>query len=616
MRILNLLTAIFFCLQAYSQEIKEIPIKTSVDEVTVFTESAQITRNKSVQLQAGTSVLKFVGLSPFIQSKSVQARVKGDITVLSVNHQQDFLENLDKPKELVELEDKLKSLSKQIISIETDKEVLEAEIEFLNANRDIGGNQAVSAANLKEATDFYSSRLASLKKRILDHSREISLLRQDAVELRSQINSITSVEDYANGEVLIKIKSDGATRVEIELTYVVSNAGWLPFYDIKAKDIDSPIAMIYKANVRQDTKVDWKNVKLRLSTANPDRSGVQRELRTYYLNYNTAPPSYDRNIDEVSGLVTDQNGEPLPGASVLIEGSTIGTQTDFDGRYSLTVPDRQGSLVFSYIGHETVIKPINRAVINVSMNESMAVLEEVVVARGYSTSPSRALAGSAKGVKIRGASTAIPISQIERQTTVDFEINLPYSVPSTNKTYAVDMVQYNMPANYKYVSIPKIASEAYLIASIVDWEKYNLLEGEANLFFENTYIGKTILDLRYATDTLQLSLGQDKNISIKREKKSDYSSKKFIGSRKEEVRNWKISVKNNKGQRIFLEIIDQIPVSTLDEISVELLERSRGKLDPETGEIKWELVMEPAESEELNLKYSIKYPKNRRLYIE
>ena len=173
-----------------------------------------------------------------------------------------------------------------------------------------------------------------------------------------------------------------------------------------------------------------------------------------------------------------------------------------------------------------------------------------------------------------------------------------------------------MPAEYKYVSIPKAEPSVYLTAGIRDWEKFNLLEGEANLFFENTFVGKTILDPRNASDTLELSLGRDDNIVISRKKITDYSSTKFIGSKKEETRDWVINIKNNKREKVRVEVFDQIPVSTLDEISVELQERSKGSVDKDTGYVKWDLEIGPGQTEELRLKYAIKYPRNKRLYIE
>jgi uncharacterized protein (TIGR02231 family) len=178
------------------------------------------------------------------------------------------------------------------------------------------------------------------------------------------------------------------------------------------------------------------------------------------------------------------------------------------------------------------------------------------------------------------------------------------------------MEVYNLPANYQYFSVPKIDKDAFLIANVVEWEKYNLLEGEANIFFEDTYVGKSLLDVRYASDTLKISLGRDKNVSVMREKAKEFTTKQFIGNKKEETRDWLTTVKNNKSQKINMLIIDQVPVSTIEEIEVEVQKTSGGILNTETGEIKWEFSLEPKEKKEFELKYATKYPKYQNLIVE
>jgi len=124
--------------------------------------------------------------------------------------------------------------------------------------------------------------------------------------------------------------------------------------------------LVYKANVRQDTKVDWNNVKLKFSSTSPDVSGVAPKLKPYYLNYNTLPPVYGSFNNTITGVVTDSNG-PLPGVNVQVKGSTIGTQTDFDGRYTITVPDNNSRLQFSFIGMESQTVFANSPQINLEM---------------------------------------------------------------------------------------------------------------------------------------------------------------------------------------------------------------------------------------------------------
>lgn len=624
MRILVLTLSLLLPFQIFSQNPKELPVTSKVDEVTVFLENAQITRNKQIQLDAGVTQVIFKDLSPFIIPSSVQAKVKGNITVLSVNYKSDFVDKLEKPQRVKDLEKALEDTQESIDEITMENQVINQEIEFINANKRIGGDDGVSVTSLREAADFYRKRILDLNKTLLQNNKKIKDFNERMLDLSNELNSESSVKKYSKGNVVIKIDSKTATKIDVALSYVVKNAGWLPFYDIKAKDINSPIDLNYKANIHQDTKVDWKGVKLRLSTSNPNISGVTPELKTYYLNYGTPPPAYGSAVNQVSGVVMDENGNPLPGATILIKGTTIGTSTDFDGKYNLTVPNGQGVLVFSYVGFDTVEKTITAPIINARMKESSEALDEVVVV-GYGTKrKSMQTSAAVRSIPAetvrkrenREENIPLPVEQVARQTTVEFEIDRPFTIPSDNKTYAVDVAKYEVPADYTYVSVPKVEASAFLTASINDWEKYNLLEGEANLFFENTFVGKSVLDVRYATDTLQLSLGRDKNISIKREQQTNFSSKKFIGTKKEEIRAWKIVVKNNKQQTVPIEIHDQVPVTTRDEITVEVMDKSRGTMNPETGEVIWNIELKPNTSKELNLKYAVKYPKYKRLLVE
>ncbi|WP_166387599.1 mucoidy inhibitor MuiA family protein [Polaribacter sp. 11A2H] len=617
-----LIALCLFFSNTHSQEIVEKKVSTNVNQVTVFLEGAQITRKKTIEVKQGKTILKFSNLSPFIDAKSIQVKAEGNITVFAVNHQQNFIEKLDKQQELIDLEKKLKEVDDKIVLERTYLQILTEELAFLKENRNIGGkNQEVSVTNLKNASIFFGAKLKELKIKEIERNNTLKNLTIESRDLSNQINTISGKKEFPNGEILVKVEAKNNATVNFELSYVVENAGWFPTYDIRAKNVNEPVQLIYKANIKQDTKVSWDNVKLNLSSANPNVSGVAPELKTYFLNYNTRPPVYNRATNEVSGVVLDQNNDPLPGATVLIKGTTIGTSTDFDGKYSITIPNNESSLVFSYLGFISQTKPIQSEVLNIMLEEDSATLDEVVVI-GYGTarkskSITKALQGTVSGLNIRGASSLpVPTVQTENQTTVNFEIKTPYTIKSDNKSYSVDIDTYNLSAFYQYYAVPKIDKDAFLIANISNWEQYNLLEGEANIFFEGTYIGKTLLDVRYATDTLQISLGRDKNVSVKREKVKEFISKNFMGSKKEESRGWNIDVKNNKSQQINMVIYDQVPVSTNDEIKIEVSEISGAKKTPESGEIKWEFTIAPNESKNFILRYLVKYPKNKTIILE
>lgn len=627
MKTINIFLLSLIATNLFSQVIIEKEVKTEVNEVTVFLEGAQVVRKKTVDLTKGQTIIKFTGLSPFIDAKSVQVKAEGVLTVLSVNHQQNYLDKAEKSLELTDLEKKLAVIEDKIKLENTYLSIIKEELSFLQENRNIGGkNDQVSVSNLQQTSDFYSSKLTALKLKEIERNKTLNTLTEQKNDLQNQINLLTNKKNYPTGEILVKADAKQAGNYAIEISYIVGNASWFPTYDIRAKNIEEPIQLIYKANVKQDTKEDWQNVKLKFSSAKPNVSGVAPTLQTYFLNYNSLPPFYRMSANSVSGKVMENNGEPLVGVSVIVEGTTIGTVTDMEGNYSITIPHNATQLTYSYIGYNPQTLPITNNMMHVILEESANALNEVMVI-GYGTkkkSLSNVLQGKMAGIatdksdiKIRGTSSiAIPTAQVVNQTTVDFEIKTPYTIKSDNKNYTVDVEFYDLPAFYKYYCVPKIDKDAFLIAHITNWEKYNLLEGEANVFFEDTYVGKTLMDVRNASDTLEISLGRDKKVSVNREKVKDFITKQFIGSKKEETRSWKTTVKNNKDQAINLIILDQIPVSTNADIEVTAQNISGAKQNTETGEIKWEFELKPTEKKEFELRYSVKYPKNRSLIID
>lgn len=624
----------FFCfsfVSMYAQESSEKQVKSVVSDVTIFFDGAQETRKSSVDLPVGKTLLKFVNLSPFVDEKSVQVKADGEVTILSVNHQKDFLNKQEKSPELISLEAKLKDLQERIKVESTYLEVIQEDMVFLKENRSLSGkDQALSAVALKEGSDFFSQRLTSLKMKNIEHNNTRNELYKQSNAIQNQINALTGKREYSNGEVLVLVESKKPVKVNFEITLMVSNASWYPSYDIRAKNISQPIELVYKANIRQDTKNDWNNVKLKLSSYNPSVSGVAPELKTYFLDYGTVPPIYGKRITSISGRVTNAINEPLPGATIKVEGSGVSTIANAQGYYSLTLPANANQLTFSYIGFNNRTLDITGYVMNASLYENSAKMEEVgidiadleehkvvVEERTSLRMNESAVQNKVKGLNmaIRGASLIPQQEQVEKQISVDFEIKDPYTIKTDNKVVSVDMAILEIPADFQYLSIPKINKEAFLIARIIDWEKYNFLEGEANVFFEDTYVGKTILNVGTASDTLSISLGRDKKVSVLREKVMDFSSKQFIGSKKEETREWKTTVRNNRSEIINMMVLDQVPVSTNAEIEVNVSESTGAKQNQE-GVIEWDFKLEPGKSKVMNLIYKVKYPKNNWLVIE
>lgn len=619
-----------------AQDIPEKKVKSKIKAVTVFLEKAQINRKASVNLPKGKTLLKFTGLSPFIDAKSIQAKSYGSIMILSVNRQLNYEDKTKRSDKIQALIDQKKAIDEKIEMEKTYLEIIVEKKDFLHNNQKISGkNQAVKFTELQQTNQYYGDQMTALILETIKHRKNIQKLNKQKTDIQDKIDHIADKKEYPTGEILVKVDAKKAGTFKFDLNYIVGGAGWFPSYDIRAKSINDPVKLVYKANVKQDTKVDWNNVKLTFSTGNPNISGVAPKLEPYYLDYYSRPKKYLlHGANKVYGVVTEAGtGDPLPGVNIVVEGSTIGTATDFDGKYEIAIPKGGGNLVFSSIGFNSVNLPITSNEMNVSMSESTNRLDAIVInAAGVDVnsndedggSPVSALSGKISGVKIknysekplRQESIEIPMQQIENQVSVSFSIKTPYSVKSNNRALAVTMENYTMPAKYNYMTIPKIEEKAYLIAHISDWEKYNLLEAEANVFFNDTYVGKTLLETRNADDDLEISMGQDPKIDVSRKVIKDFTTRQFIGNKKEENRGWTIRVKNNKKQKVKIVIYDQVPISKLEEIKVSVDELSGATYDEKTGEVKWEFNLSPGKEKTLELKYKVKYPKYRNLVIE
>jgi uncharacterized protein (TIGR02231 family) len=227
---------------------------------------------------------------------------------------------------------------------------------------------------------------------------------------------------------------------------------------------------------------------------------------------------------------------------------------------------------------------------------------------------------SADKMRIRGMhteTTPVIVQQNENQTNVEFNIDNPYTIPSDGKQYLVEINQVSVPAEYQYYVAPKLSTDVFLTAKLTNWNQYSFLPGEANLFFEGTFIGKSLIDTRSTNDTLNLSLGSDKNILVTRTLQKDMTDKQgLLGSTRKETRDWLIMVRNRKSQPVNLLVQDQVPVSQNSAIEVETQEQSGGKTDEATGTVSWSMNLTPQADKKLRLKYQVRYPKNQSVIVQ
>ena len=543
MKKINLLIFLMFIpfLSLHSQIEKEI--KAPIKHITVYPDRAQLSHETTVEIPAGNTILKFVGLSPYIDARSIQAKGFGNFTILSVNHQNNYLENLEDSPEFKNIRNQIEALQLKVEDEKAAISVLKEKEAFLVANRAILVKEtSFTLDQLRSVMDLYTNNMDQVTTTILKKNRLIREYEKQIAALQKQIADRTGKQQLPSGEISVSVTSEKPLSGRMSLAYVVTNAGWYPSYDIRVDDITRPVNIVYKANVFQSSGVAWKDVKLSFSNANPWIAGNVPELDPWFIDY-YIPPSPRQ---------------------IMIRGAASAQKR----------------------------------------TEAPMMLDEVV---------------KEKEMKELAASPEAAPVIVEKQvgeTTITFDVAIPYSIASDGKIQTIEIQRTNIPAEYKYVTVPKMSPLAYLTGNIINWAELSLQSGEATLYFENTFVGKSYLNINQLSDTLVLSLGTDNSILVKREKRKDYTSKRVLGANKTETFSFLITLRNNKSNPVKMTLEDQIPVSSNSGITVEALELSGGRYNSQTGKIKWDLEIKPQETRQIILTYSVRYPKDRTVILE
>lgn len=655
-------------------------VASKASDVTVYLHGAQVTRYADVNLKAGRNELIITGVSPSADVNTLQVMAQRGLAILEVKPKPSHERAIEQQKKSDELKDSIVIISRDIELLRVDYEALGHEENFLMTNSRIKGTTTLSAEEFKASNSFYSNQMKEVLRMKYAIAERIEKLKERLSVIQNLItkNLTQSIEADLHLHVTVQVKT--AQKSKLRISYFVKDAGWRPSYDLRVKDVQSPMEIVYKAQLYQDTKEDWNNVTMTFSNANPVKSGNLPKLNPYYLRYNAryvdprkavSAQSY-LGIDQrsVNGRVTDEYGKGVPYARITAYGTTMSTFSDEDGYFIIQVPNSVRTLTVSATGYSARNETIYDAFLQVFLSRikenttamtnrldkryeslarvddktiaSMKVKEDVLYyADGISTKnalgsvnitrgKAKALANMSVNKRSRvqadsyswgmgagGYSTSATNTSLEiNQTTVTYTLQEPFSLASGEAPKTVNLVAKEVAASYEYRTIPKLEEAAFLIAQLTDWSKLNLLEGEANIYFENAFTGKSVLDVRFLKDTLDISLGRDENVVVKREKVKTFSRNQVVGKNTISKRKFTVSARNGKGQPINMVVYDQVPVSTIKDITVQNTSFDGAGHDEDSGKLTWKTTLEPGKSQTFTIKYEVKYDKGRFINLE
>jgi len=302
-------------------------LKTDIKDITVFLSGAQISRTGSVPLSVGNSFVIIRDLPQALNPQSIQVNGKGDFIIMSVVHQINYLKEQEKTKEIIALEDTLEKIKDMVAFENAMLSVYDNEESLILTNKSIAGqNTGVSITGLKEASDFYRSRLADIKTKQLSIIKKTGKYQERINIISKQLANLNTRKNIPTSEILVMVNASQAVNANFTISYLVTTAGWSPSYDLRAKDINNPIEIAYKANVYQTTGEDWENVKLTLSTANPSVSGAKPNLSPWYLRY-YEPYLYSDDRTEGANRQLEQQAPPSKLSEISISDNTVDAKT-------------------------------------------------------------------------------------------------------------------------------------------------------------------------------------------------------------------------------------------------------------------------------------------------
>ena len=527
---------LFFALCAFVSFSQSKSVTAPITDVTLFLSGAQVTHKGDVNLKKGENTLVLSGLTAGMDVNSIQILGNKEYTILSVKHQMNYTSKVSNTR-VRAIQDSIKLLGFQTSERASLRAVYQEEKAFLQANRSIkGDNNLLIREDLAEMADFYRARMKEIEYKILDLNQTDRESNEKLQRLQTQLSQLQSQNVTNPGEIEFVVTTDEDKKADVVITYLATNAGWTPYYDLRAEDIEADIEFTYRAKVWQGTGADWKRVNLTISTGNPNVGAQVPALNPWYVNI-YSPQAYRGRAKSEA--------------------------------YSNDDYDRPVAAVSGYVAE---------------MDKSSYMLNSMQTSASFTTI-------------------------VSNSVSTEFKISIKYDIASDNQPVEVVMQKQRLKASYKYVTIPKLEAAAYLQADIIDWMQYSLLSGESNIYFKGTFVGNGYIDPALANDTLQLSLGRDNAITVKRDQVKDFCKTSVFGVKKSTSKAYEITIVNTKKKPINIEVYDQVPLTQNADLEVAVEELSGATQDTATGRVTWKMTIEPEKTEKRQLRFTVKYPK-------
>lgn len=510
----------------------------NISHATIFLNGAELSSNTKINLPQGESEILFTNIAGNVNQQSLNIGADNGVVIQSATFQNNFLVAEILSPRARAIQDSIDIIENGRAGTNNMLAVTNEQIAVLSQNKQVSGSQSgLSVTELTKMLDLIKTRLSGLLAEKDKLNATLKKTDERLTLLRMQLEAEKSKDFQPGGQLLVKFYAPRATSSEVNISYVVPNAGWSPTYDLRVEDLKNPVKLFYKANVYQNSGVKWDKIKITLSTGNPSEGAQAPALQPWYLAF-YQPTAY------AEGYMNSYQNQFAPRTKAIMMESAV----------------------------EDAKAPAAGALNNyVQVNNS-----------GISTT---------------------------------FDIDLPYTIPSDGQHHLVSVKSYELPATYRYFVVPKMDRDAFLQAQITNWEDLNLIPATTNIFYEGSYVGQGFIDMRNTKDTMNISLGRDKKIIVRRERDKELRSVKTIGTNVKETFVYTVSIRNTRKEALDITVLEQLPISNDKDIVIEDTDVDGGTLEETTGEVKWVLNVKPNETVKKKIAFTVKYPKGKSINL-
>ena len=659
--------ALLFPLVAYASR-DTLRVESKIDSAVVYRSGAEVYRSSPVSVTKGESVLEIGKITSKLDASSIQIKCE-DADILSV----EYLPDLDNSRQFTRQNDSLNKLLKadnrQLDEYRSRQDLLDEQKKILLANTSVVGDGGIQTNTLKEQITYFNNQMKEISNQQLDLKYKVKKLLE---KINKEVSGIKMNELEMRkvfGKITVRLKSKNSKRSNLELSYLLPDAGWTPSYDVYFDSPDKPLRIVYKASIYQNSAIDWKKINLSVSSGNPRANQEYKPLEPWLLKF--GDPTYQNKIVSriestrshnetgmIKGKITDKKtGEVLPFVNVEVmqgDNEIVGAASDITGEYIVKgLKPGMYNVKSSFLGYQkaqvnnVIISPNqitfqdfilnpeavelkNIAVTNYEtplLNKNGESDEIVIGADGISSQNGNSIRGARNassnyyidGIKVEGYAdnpNTTWVNKVNYQTSFSYHIQLAYDLQGNGHPLETEVNEEMAPAQYLYKSAPRLLDESFLTARLTNWDNLNLIPGEMEVYLQGQFVGKGNMPTEYYTDTLSLALGQDQGVAVTRKPEYQYTSHHFLGSKVRETRAYDITVRNNKQVPVDIEINDQIPHPVVDRIDIEDVQVSDGVSPDDKGMVKWLLHLKPGEIHHLKIGYSVEYPRGYRVILE